>query len=134
LSHSFETLILFRVIQGFCGGIVIPAVFTAGFLLFPEGRRILPTAVAGVFAVLAPTLGPVVGGYITETYSWHWLFLINLAPGLVVSLLVGPVLRVGPPDWTLLRSFDFVSLALLAVCLASLEILLKEAPPRGWGN
>jgi len=133
-SNGFASLVAFRVIQGFCGGAIIPAVFTSVFLLFPQSRQVRATAIAGVFAVLAPTLGPVVGGYITETYSWHWLFLINLGPGIVVSLLVGLLLRTGRPDWTLLRSFDFESLALLAVCLASLEILLKEAPPRGWGN
>jgi DHA2 family multidrug resistance protein len=74
----------------------------------------------------------VVGGYITETYSWHWLFLINLGPGIAVTLLVGWLVRTGRPDWSLLRSFDFPSLALLAISLASLEIMLKEAPPRGW--
>jgi MFS transporter, DHA2 family, multidrug resistance protein len=134
LSNSFASLVAFRVVQGFCGGAIIPAVFTSVFVLFPRGRQVRATAVAGVFAVLAPTLGPVVGGYITETYSWHWLFLINLAPGIVVSLLVGVLLRTGRADWTLLRSFDFASLALLAACLASLEIMLKEAPARGWAN
>jgi MFS transporter, DHA2 family, multidrug resistance protein len=92
------------------------------------------TAIAGVFAVLAPTLGPVVGGYITETFSWHWLFLINLVPGIVVTMAVALALRAGSPDRTLLRSFDLASFALLAISLASLEILLKEAPPRGWTN
>ena len=77
LSTQFAELLICRVIQGFCGGAVIPAVFTAGFALFPEDRRLLPTTVAGIFAMLAPTLGPVVGGYITDTWSWHWLFLIN---------------------------------------------------------
>jgi MFS transporter, DHA2 family, multidrug resistance protein len=134
LSNSFASLVAFRAIQGFCGGAIIPAVFTSVFVLFPRARQVRATATAGIFAVLAPTLGPVIGGYITETYSWHWLFLINLAPGIVVSLLVVLLLRTGRPDWTLLRSFDFASLALLAVCLASLEIVLKEAPPRGWGS
>ncbi|HKF72137.1 MAG TPA: DHA2 family efflux MFS transporter permease subunit [Stellaceae bacterium] len=132
MSDSFATLVTFRVVQGFCGGAIIPAVFTSVFMLFPKARQVRATAVAGVFAVLAPTLGPVVGGYITETYSWHWLFLINLAPGIVVTLLVGCLLRTGKPDWSLLGSFDLASLALLAICLASLEIMLKEAPPRGW--
>ncbi len=131
-SNGFASLVAFRVVQGFCGGAIIPAVFTSVFVLFPQSRQVRATAIAGVFAVLAPTLGPVVGGYITETYSWHWLFLINLTPGIVVSLVVALTLRTGRPDWTLLRSFDVASLALLAVCLASLEILLKEAPPRGW--
>jgi DHA2 family multidrug resistance protein len=134
LSNSFASLVAFRVIQGFCGGAIIPAVFTSVFILFPRSRQVRATAIAGVFAVLAPTLGPVVGGYITETYSWHWLFLINLAPGILVSLLVGLLVRTGRPDWTLLRSCDLASLVLLAVSLASLEIVLKEAPPRGWGN
>ena len=132
LSGSFASLVAFRVIQGFCGGAIIPAVFTSVFVLFPKERQVRATAVAGVFAVLAPTLGPVVGGYITETYSWHWLFLINVAPGVAVSVAVAAAVRTGRPDWSLLRAFDFTSLALLAISLASLEIMLKEAPPRGW--
>ena len=134
MSNGFASLVAFRVVQGFCGGAIIPAVFTSVFVLFPTSRQVRATAVAGVFAVLAPTLGPVVGGYITETYTWHWLFLINLGPGIVVTLLVGCLVRAGRPDWSLLRSFDFPSLALLAISLASLEIMLKEAPPRGWTN
>ncbi len=134
LSHGFPALILFRVIQGFCGGVVIPAVFTAGYLLFPEGRRILPTTVAGVFAMLAPTLGPVVGGYITETYSWHWLFLINLGPGLLVVPVVAWILHTGRPDWRLLSHFDFLGVGLMALGLGSLEILLKEGPKHGWSG
>ncbi len=134
LSNGFAALVACRVIQGFCGGAIIPAVFTSVFVLFPRSRQVRATAIGGVFAVLAPTLGPVVGGYITETYSWHWLFLINVAPGILVTLGVALTLRTGRADWSLLRSFDFASLALLAACLASLEILLKEAPPRGWTN
>ncbi len=134
LSHRFETLILFRIVQGFCGGTVIPAVFTAGFQLFPEGRRILPTTVAGVFAMLAPTLGPVVGGYITETYSWHWLFLINLGPGILVVPVVACLIRIGSPDWRLVSHLDYAGVGLMALGLGSLEILLKEGPKHGWAG
>src|SRR5260221_364479 len=76
----------------------------------------------------------IVASYITETYSWHWLFLINLAPGIVVSLLVPVLMRSGRADWALLRHVDGWSLLLVAVCLASLELVLKEGPPRGWGD
>ena len=85
-SGSFASLIAWRVIQGFSGGTLIPAVFSAVFLLFPFGRQTIATTIAGVVAVIAPTVGPVVGGWITETYSWHWLFLINVVPGIVAAL------------------------------------------------
>ena len=62
--------------------------------------------------MLAPTLGPVVGGYITETYSWHWLFLINLAPGALVVPLVAVLIRVGRPDWRLLPYLDYLGIGL----------------------
>ena len=75
LSGSFETLILWRVVQGFSGGTLIPAVFSAVFLIFPLRLQSVATTIAGVLAVLAPTVGPVVGGWLTETYSWQWLFL-----------------------------------------------------------
>jgi DHA2 family multidrug resistance protein len=134
LSDSFGTFILFRVVQGFCGGAVIPAVFTAGFLLFPERQRLLATTLAGLFAMLAPTLGPMVGGYITDTFSWHWLFLINIGPGILVALLVAAMLRLGESDWHLCRRLDYAGLALGSIFLASLELLLKEGPMRGWGG
>ena len=133
-SSGFESLVVCRVIQGFCGGAVIPTVFTALFVLFPEDRRILPTTIAGVFAVLAPTLGPTVGGYITETYSWHWLFLINVGPGILVAALVGRLVRVGRPDWRYWVKLDYVGLVLGGAFLACLEILVKEGPPRAWSG
>ncbi len=132
LSTDFAALIAFRTAQGFCGGAVIPAVFTAGFLLYPEGKRILPTTVAGIFAMLAPTLGPVVGGYITETYSWHWLFLINVAPGVLVVPLVAWLIRLGAADWRLLPYLDHAGVVLMALALGCLEILLREGPRHDW--
>jgi MFS transporter, DHA2 family, multidrug resistance protein len=134
ISNGFAPLIAFRVLQGFCGGAIIPAVFTSVFVLFPLRAHVRATAIGGFFAVLAPTLGPVVGGYITETFSWHWLFLINLVPGLVVSMLVPMLLRTTRGDRTLLRHVDILSLVLVALCLTSLEVVLKEAPTRGWGD
>src|SRR4051812_48177220 len=66
--------------------LLIPAVFSAVFLLFPIRLHPVATTIAGIMAVLAPTVGPVVGGWITDTWSWHWLFLINVAPGVVAAL------------------------------------------------
>ena len=83
MSHGLADLVAWRVLQGFSGGTLIPAVFSAVFLLFPPSRQDIATTVAGVLAVLAPTVGPIVGGWITQTYSWHWLFLINVVPGVI---------------------------------------------------
>ena len=134
LSDDFGSLIFWRVIQGFSGGTLIPGVFAAVFLLFPENRQGIATTIAGVLAVLAPTVGPIVGGWITETYSWHWLFLINLGPGVVCAVLAVWLLpheRSNPGE---VRRLDVVSLMLMALALAALEIALKEAPQRGWAS
>src|ERR1700759_3943594 len=88
LCTTLEPLLIIRVIQGFCGGMLIPVVFTPAFTLFPDKDRVLATMLAGTFAMIAPTIGPAVGGYLTQTFSWHWIFLVNIVPGLVVSLLV----------------------------------------------
>jgi DHA2 family multidrug resistance protein len=134
LSQGFESLIFWRVVQGFSGGTLIPAVFSAVFVLFPERRQGIATAIAGVVAVLAPTVGPIVGGWITQTYSWHWLFLINLAPGVVCALGSVFLLPRERTDPTQIRQLDVVTLILMAIALAALEIALKEAPQRGWAS
>jgi DHA2 family multidrug resistance protein len=121
-----------RVVQGFCGGALIPLVFSAVFLLFQWPARERAILWAGLLAMLAPTLGPSAGGFITDRYSWHWLFLINVPPGLVVALLVAWTVDVDRPDRRAFGSVDLLALPLLAVFLASLQLLLKEAPQRGW--
>ena len=131
-SNSFEALIGWRVLQGFAGGTLIPAVFSAVFLLFPVSRQGVATMLAGVLAVLAPTVGPVVGGWITETYSWHWLFLINIVPGIISATVAGMLLPKREIELQEARTLDLQSLMLLALALAALEIGLKEAPQRGW--
>lgn len=134
LSQNFGDLIFWRVIQGFSGGTLIPAVFSAVFLLFPERRQGVATTIAGVVAVLAPTVGPVVGGWITQTYSWHWLFLINIGPGVVCALAAVLLLPRTRPEPSQIRRLDFIALVLMALALATLEVALKEAPQRGWAS
>ena len=131
-SGSFPMLVSFRVLQGFAGGALIPAVFSAVFLLFPIRLHPIATTMAGIMAVLAPTVGPVVGGWITETYSWHWLFLINVAPGVVAAAATPFLLPNDRPRFANLATLDGYSLTLMAVSLASLEIGLKQAPHDGW--
>ena len=131
-SGGFAVLLVFRVVQGFAGGVLIPAVFTAVFLLFPRRLHAVATTIGGVVAVLAPTVGPVVGGWITETWSWPWLFLINVIPGLIVTSVTPFLLPRQNTDLAELAKLDGASLVLLAAALAGLEIGLKEAPHRGW--
>jgi MFS transporter, DHA2 family, multidrug resistance protein len=104
------------------------------FVLISLARQALATTFAGVLAVLAPTVGPVVGGWITETYSWHWLFLINVAPGIVSAALAGVVLPKQPTRLGEARKLDVLSLLQLPIALAALEVALKEAPTRGWSS
>ena len=133
-STGFQSLIFWRVVQGFSGGSLIPAVFSAVFLLFPVKQQGLATTIAGVLAVLAPTIGPVVGGWVTESWSWHMLFLINIVPGIVAAVAAGFFLPRSPVNPSELRRLDMVGLLLLAIALAALEIGLKEAPDRGWAS
>ena len=133
LSTGFSMLIGFRILQGAAAGVLMPTVFTAVFLLFKPGtEQALATVLGGVLAVIAPSLGPIVGGLITENFSWHWLFLINVGPGLITILLALTCLPREPTQLKLLKHLDVTSLVFLAVSLAALEIGLKEAPDRGW--
>ncbi len=132
-SNGFEMLVAFRVLQGLAGGVLIPAVFSAVFLLFQPGReQTIATTMAGVIAVMAPALGPICGGLITESLSWHWLFLVNLIPGVAVAWAAAALLPREFAQLKLLRQLDLIGLALLALGLSAFEIALKEAPDSGW--
>jgi DHA2 family multidrug resistance protein len=132
LSTGFAPLVAARALQGFSGGMLIPLVFAAIFTMFDWPARSRAALLAGLLAMLAPTLGPSVGGFVTDHWSWHWLFLINLPPGLVTLMLAAWAVRVDRPQWRQLGSVDLLALPLFAIALASLQLLLKEAPQRGW--
>ena len=132
-SSSFFDLLVWRVLQGCAGGLLIPLVFTSIFLLFPPGfRQTVATTLGGFLAVLAPTLGPVAGGWITENYSWHWLFLINVIPGCIAIIMAVSCLPKAARNFELLKTIDWLSLLWMGLGLALLLIGLKEAPSRGW--
>ena len=133
LSFDFISLILFRVLQGFAGGVLIPLVFAAIFLLFGKGlKQTIATTIGGLLAVLAPTLGPLTGGWITENYTWHWLFLINVVPGVVTFAIGIFCLPQNQMRLSLFKTLDWISLIFVAIGLAALLVGLKEAPDQGW--
>jgi DHA2 family multidrug resistance protein len=127
-------MIAARVVQGFCGGFLIPIAFSAVFVMFGGPARVRATMIAGIMAMMAPTLGPTVGGFITAHFSWHWLFLINLPPGILVVLLVGLTVTIDRPQMGYFGAVDLAAVPLLAGFLAALQWVLSEAPQRGWSD
>ncbi len=132
LSNGEAGLIVFRIIQGFSGGMLIPAVFTSVFSILPEKHRTAATAIAGAVAMVAPTIGPTVGGWLTETYSWHWIFLINVIPGIIVCIMTARYLDRGHAEWKLLTAIDYDTIILASIFLGTLELVLKEGPEHHW--
>jgi DHA2 family multidrug resistance protein len=132
LAWNIQSMILFRALQGMLGASMIPIVFTSSFHFFQGQRRVYSAAVIGTIATLAPTLGPVVGGWITDQLNWHWLFYINLFPGIAISVLVPLLVKIDEPDLSLLAEADYLGIALMAVGLGSLEYTLEEGTRWNW--
>jgi MFS transporter, DHA2 family, multidrug resistance protein len=131
-AWNIQSMIAFRAIQGFLGGSMIPMVFTTAFMYFGGKQRVVAAATIGAIASLAPTLGPVIGGWITDISSWHWLFYINLVPGLLVTVAVPIMVRVDKPNLSLLKGADYTSMAFLALFLGCLEYSMEEGPRWNW--
>ncbi|MFL5050569.1 MAG: DHA2 family efflux MFS transporter permease subunit [Xanthobacteraceae bacterium] len=132
LSTSINEMIVWRLVQGFIGGAMIPTVFATSFMIFPRSRMGLITPLIGLVATLAPTIGPTVGGYLTDTLSWHWLFFINIAPGIAVTLVTIALIDFDRPDFKLFEHFDWPGLIFMAGFLGALEYVLEEGPRNDW--
>src|SRR5262249_25461410 len=139
MATSLVALIAFRVLQGLAGGGLQPS--SQGILLdaFPPERQGTAQTVFGIAALLAPVLGPTLGGYITDNYDWRWIFYLNLPVG-TLAFLLG---RRGVVDPGYLaaqradarragRSFDTAGLVLLALAIVSWEVLLSQGQEWGW--
>jgi DHA2 family multidrug resistance protein len=132
MAWNIQSMIFFRALQGLLGASMIPTVFTSSFHYFSGTRRIYAAAVIGTIASIAPTLGPVIGGWITDTLNWHWLFYINLVPGVIITLLVPVLVRIDAPDLSLLRGADYPGMVLMALGLGTLEYVLEEGTRWNW--
>jgi len=132
LSNSIDMMIFFRALQGFVGGAMIPTVFAVAFTAFPPDKRITASIVMGLIVTLAPTVGPTLGGHLTEWLSWRWLFFINVVPGMLVLFLVGRYANFDKGDPSLKVGFDWWGLALMAVFLMSLQFVLEEGSKDDW--
>jgi DHA2 family multidrug resistance protein len=132
IAWNIESMIVFRALQGLLGASMIPTVFTSSFHYFDGPRRVYSAAVVGTIASIAPVLGPVIGGWITDTLDWRWLFYINLVPGLVVAAAVPMLVKIDRPDLSLLKGADYLGMALMAISLGSLEYVLEEGARWNW--
>ncbi|MBN9437963.1 DHA2 family efflux MFS transporter permease subunit [Bosea sp. (in: a-proteobacteria)] len=132
MSTSINEMILWRAVQGFIGGGMIPGVFAAAFTIFPASKRPIVSPLIGLIATLAPTIGPTIGGYLSHAFSWHWLFLINVVPGIGVSIAAWTLIDFDKPDHSLLKRFDWLGLASMAAFLGSLEYVLEEGTRLDW--
>jgi DHA2 family multidrug resistance protein len=131
-AWNLPSMIVFRCIQGFFGGAMIPMTFTIIFILFPPRLQPTMSIVLGLIVTMAPTIGPVLGGYLTDAYSWQLLFLINVIPGFIVCFMVFSFLDIDKPDWALLKKIDFIGIALIAIFLGSLQYVLEEGARDQW--
>jgi DHA2 family multidrug resistance protein len=132
LSSSINSMIVWRALQGFIGGGMVPTVFASAYFIFPGPRQKLVAPLVGLIATLAPTIGPTVGGYVTEMLSWHWLFFINIVPGIIVTVSTAILIDFDKPDYSLLERFDWWGLLSIAGFLGALEYCLEEGPRKDW--
>jgi len=131
-ASSIEEMILWRALQGFLGAGMIPTVFASAYTVFPRSKFHIVGPIIGLVATLAPTVGPTVGGYITDAMSWHWLFFVNIPPGIMITIGVLALVDFDQPNFKLLERFDWFGLIFMAGFLGSLEYVLEEGPQYEW--
>src|ERR1700704_5514794 len=131
-ASSIEQMIVWRALQGFLGAGMVPTVFASAFMVFPRSKFHIVGPIIGLVATLAPTIGPTVGGYITDALSWHWLFFINIVPGIGITVGVLALVDFDQPNFKLLDRFDWWGLIWMGGFLGSLEYVLEEGPQYEW--
>ncbi len=134
LSTSLDLMVAARVFQGVGEGIAVPMTMTLLFELFPPEKRGVAMGMFALGATFGPSLGPTLGGYITEHLSWRWIFYVNLLPGILVVYLLTLFME---DDRHLHRDdkpLDFIGLLLLAISLVSLIVVLSKGNSWGWSS
>ena len=132
LASNLNEMILFRIGQGFTGGVLIPTAFTIMLLRIPGPQRAIAGAIFGLTVTFAPAIGPTIGGWLTDTYNWHFIFYINLIPGAALIAMIAWGLDGAPMRLERLSRGDYSGIACMAIGLGCLEYMLEEGQRKDW--
>ncbi len=135
LAPSLSAIIFFRVLQGAAGGGLQPVAQAILADSFPEHKRGQAFAIYGITTVLAPIIGPTLGGWITDNYSWRWIFLINIPVGILAFFLVQRMVEDPPYLRRLVGKIvriDYIGIGLLAIGIAALQVVLDKGQEDDW--
>jgi MFS transporter, DHA2 family, multidrug resistance protein len=133
-SWNLSSLIVFRALQGFTGGVLIPAAFNLVLKLLPPSKRGLGFALFGMTATFAPAIGPTIGGWLTDNYGWESIFYLNLVPGGLLLAAVAWGLEKQRSRLSLLASGDWWGIGCMGLGLGSLIVFLEEGNRNDWLN
>jgi MFS transporter, DHA2 family, multidrug resistance protein len=131
-SQNLGQMIVWRALQGFSGGVLIPIAFTIIMTMLPPAKQPIGLALFAVSAVFAPAIGPTVGGYLNENYGWHYIFYVNLAPGALMLAMLWFSLEREPMQLGLLKEGDWLGVITMAVGLGALQTVLEEGNKDDW--
>jgi len=130
LAQNLEELVLFRFLQGVAGAFIVPAGQALMLDIHTRAQYTKALTLWGIGTIIGPILGPTLGGYLTEFYSWRWVFLINLPIGVLVA--VGMYLVVPKTPLNYGRSMDFLGFFLLSLGIAALQLMFDRGESQGW--
>jgi MFS transporter, DHA2 family, multidrug resistance protein len=131
-AHSLGAMIVFRALQGFAGGVMIPLAFTIVMTMLPRAKQPIGLAGFAISATFAPAIGPTIGGYLTDYYGWPYVFYVNLAPGFVMLAALWYGLPKTATQLGLLRHGDWIGISLMAIGLAAFQTVLDDGNVYNW--
>lgn len=130
-AHSLVELVAFRIVQGVGGGALLSTAQATLFEAFPPDEVGIGQAIFGVGVMVGPTIGPTLGGWIVDNYQWPWIFYINVPLGILAAILVLTYVR-NASHQARSRTVDVAGIALLAVCIGSLQWMLERGERNDW--
>ncbi|WGK62816.1 DHA2 family efflux MFS transporter permease subunit [Halopseudomonas sp. SMJS2] len=132
MAWNLESMIVFRVLQGLAGGALIPFAFSLVLTKLPLDVRPKGMALFAITATFAPSIGPTIGGWLTENYGWEFIFYINIVPGVLMTLGLLYGLDKSEPRWELLKKGDYAGILSMAIGLGCLQVFLEEGQREDW--
>jgi DHA2 family multidrug resistance protein len=131
-SHDLPTMIACRAAQGFTGGVLIPMAFSIILTTLPPSKMPIGMAIFSITATFAPSIGPAIGGYLTDSFGWPYIFYLNLVPGIVLISMLIYALPSRKMDLQLLKKHDIPGIIAMAIGLSCLTYTLEEGQRKDW--